>query len=94
MANNEDIKKDPCGLTNYKDENHRNPRYESGRPPKTTFIEMRGNEERGNFTDIQVKKSGDSKVEEGNGQDIMDGKGQTIKAFKGGINDNKGMGKE
>ena len=94
MANRKEIKNDPCGLTNYRDEDHRDPRYESGNPPKTTFMEMRGIEKKGNFTELQVQSFGDSRVEVGNGKDIMDGKGSTIKTFEGGYKNNSEIEKE
>ena len=83
MTNNENWK-DPCGITNYKDEDHRDDRFENGQPPTTTIIEMRAIEEKGRSI-TEVQNSGESKSEV-NGIDIMNGKAPAIKAFNGGYN--------
>lgn len=67
---------DPCGLTNYCDEKHRDDRYENGNPPTTTVVEFRSIEDRG----TEITKSGESKTG-ANGIDIMEGAVTAIKAF-------------
>lgn len=85
---------DPCGKTNYKDEDHRDDRYENGNPPNLTCIMQTMVQERGNT--IEVSNSG-ATGQTTDGKDLMNGQIASIKTFDSGSPETKvsdGKGKD
>ena len=82
MANKEEWR-DPCGNTNYKDEDHRDERYENGKPPKYTGMEFTTIEriaEMGTeITETDIRGYAENKSVEADGKAIMDGSCKTIR---------------
>ena len=74
---------DPCGRTDYDDEKHRRNPGKKDFPPKGTASIFESEQKNIGF-EPTITNAGECR-EEGNGLDISEGKGATIKAFDGGI---------
>ena len=74
---------DPCGRTNYDDEKHRRNPEKKDFPPKCTASIFESEQKDIGF-ETTITNAGERR-EVGDGLDIIEGKGATIKAFDGGI---------